>query len=168
MAGKPFNPFEDDDSMEFVPEPGSPEEPPRANPIANHATQIKAQPTARTGPNRHLKLDFAELQEAGTDTRGATKIGADKLGADEFLSGIKRKDFDTALDKAKASQNAPARAPVQEARVIRRVRTPLYLLMLGIVLFVGALVGGYYGYKRYVEQQAIEGAKASEALQRVH
>jgi hypothetical protein len=165
MAGKPFNPFDDEDNMEFVPggESEDAESPPAPNPLANHATQIKQQPLSRPAKKSNLKIDFSELQEQGTDTRGATRIGSERLGADEFLSGIKRKDFESAVDRAKASQNAPAHVPVQEVRVLRTVRTPLYLLAFGMVVFVGLLVGGFYGYQAYLERQEHERQQAAAA-----
>ena len=164
MAGKPFNPFDDqEDSMEFVPG-GEQEEAPEANPQANHATHIKQIPLERPKRKSNLKIDFEELSDQGTDTRGAVKIGAEKLPAGEFLTGIKKRDFDAALDKARASQNSSAVASVQADATVRKVRLPLYLLAFGMVLFVGMLVGGFYGYKTYLENQEAARQKALEEL----
>jgi hypothetical protein len=165
MAGKRFNPFEDmDDDLEFVPGGGAAEEaPPDDNPLANQATRIKQIPVERPKRKSNLKLGFEELQEHGTDTRGATEIGAEKLGADEFLGGIKRKDYDQALERAKAAQNAPAYVPVQESRIARTVRTPLYWMALGIVLFSAALYFGNIWYRSYLEHQNLERIKAIQS-----
>ncbi len=159
MAGKPFNPFEDDDNMEFVPG-GEGEE----NPLASQPTRIKQVPVERPQRQSNLKLDFKELEELGTDTRGAVQIGAEKLGADEFLKGIKRKDYTDALDRAKASQNAPAHVPVQESRIARQVRTPLYLFLALVVAVVAGL--GWWG-TQYVKDLKVKEAERQRALERL-
>ena len=172
MAGKKFDPFEDEDNMEFVPSAGSEDEEPapapESNPVANHATQIKQRPAELPKRASGLKIEFTELQEQGTDTRGATRIGAEKLGADDFLTGIKRKDFDGALEKAKAAQNAPAHAPVQDMRIARTVRAPIYLLGVAMMLFVAVLVGGFYGYQAYLQQQEAARLRALQGGQPGH
>jgi hypothetical protein len=163
MAGKPFNPFEDDDNMEFVPEGGTDEGEVPGN-VASQTTHIKQIPLERPKRKSNLKIDFSEINDLGTDTRGAEKIGAEKLPADDFLTGIKRKDYEVALQKAKASQNAAALAPVQREGTVRKVRAPLYLFVLATILFFGTLYGGYQGYKRYLEVQEAARIKALQEM----
>lgn len=167
--GKPFDPFADDDQLEFVPE----SDPTTVAPYPEREDGTRllrpehADPDAplrpAKKPDKPLRLDFSELNDQGGDVRGAVAIGSDSLAADEFLTEMKRRDAEDALHRAKLAQVAlPVAAPDAQPRVARKVRTPLYLLAAAAALFVGALVAGGFVFKAYQQHQA---DKTLEALE---
>lgn len=147
--GKPFNPFEDDE-LEFQPDGATTitEAPQRdsATRVIEERTRIKPQPKAAP---KALKLTFEELSDQGGDIRGATAIGSENLGADEFLTGMKREDYNQAIHRAKMAQLALPVQQVQETRIGRTIRTPIYLLYGGIALFITLLVGGGFVFREW-------------------
>src|SRR6185312_7228398 len=102
--GKPFDPFAGDDDLEFQPEsqPTTIAEAPKARPRPSdpnepswkavvERTAVREPPKT---PVHELKLSFEELADEGGDVRGAKKIGSGKLAADDFLTGMKKQDYD--------------------------------------------------------------------------
>jgi hypothetical protein len=187
MAGKRFDPFEDEkDELEFVPQPASTPRMPaartesqtdpgpnksgnagrpntqitnvrgRIREMSNAETQIKENAKGKS----RLRLSFDELEDAETDHRNAVRIGSESLGADEFMVGIKRRDFDEAMERAELARRAILGRPVEVSRVRRSNRRPLYLTLLGFVLLIGGLVGGSYVYKNYTENKEAERLRA--------
>jgi hypothetical protein len=156
MAGKAFNPFEDDENteapaedLEFI--PGA--KPERGS---DEPTRIKKKPGMEepdvdstmswpSGPNpsqEPMKLDFNELEEEGVDLRNATAIGAEELGSDQFLTGIKKKDYEEATARAKQAQAGRARMRIEAAPEVQKVTAPInYAVWAGVVLFVLTLGG---------------------------
>ena len=159
---KPFDPFasDDDDALEFHPDasPGA-ARPPTGD------TRVLGTATAPTRRDRPLRLDFSELDDQGGDTRGATALGAERLESDSFLRGVKRRDYDEAMARAQRAQSARPRTAADAGRVARKVNTPLYLLTLGVLVFIGLLVAGGFAFKRYQEHRA---SAQVEAIERAH
>jgi hypothetical protein len=151
MASKPFNPFDDDD-LEFQP-PGATSLTEPAAPVTQ-VRKIVERTAVTEAPKREgrpLRLTFEELNDQGGDIRGAKAVGAENLASDEFLTGVKRQDYAEALQRAKAAQLSLPVGSVQETRVGRKVNTPIYVTILGCVLFVALLVGGGFAFKAYTE-----------------
>lgn len=157
---KPFDPFADDedDTLEF--RPGDVES--TGRPPTGATRVLSPAPTAPTRRDRPLRLDFSELDDQGGDTRGATALGAEQLESDAFLRGVKRRDYDEAMSRAQRAQSARPRTAVDGGRVARKVNTPLYLLALGVLVFVGLLVAGGFVFKRYQEYRANAQVEAIE------
>src|SRR6185312_1333757 len=96
-------------------------------------TAVKAPPQK---PKHQLNLSFEELADQGGDVRGATKIGSDQLAADDFLTGMKKQDYDEALDRAQKSQRVMVSAALPESRVVRKVKTPIYVFWTAVIAFI--------------------------------
>jgi hypothetical protein len=157
--GDTFNPFDDTEELP----------PPTENPtrVLDSRTQVQApraegtqivERTRMEPKAKGLDLEFDELADQGGDVRGASAIGGENLSADEFLTGMKRRDHDDALEKARRAQVQIGEV-VSNSRVARTVKTPLYLLALGALLFVGALILGgiaFNAYEQHVERVKIQ------------
>jgi hypothetical protein len=145
---KPFDPFSDeqettagDDELEYQPEPTRIEA----------APEPSAETVIKPGRSRPLKIDFSELADQGGDLRGALAIGSEELPSDEFLRGLKKRDYDQALDRAVSSQRMISVQAADEGKVVRKVRTPLYLMAAAVLGFVALLVAGGFAFKAYTE-----------------
>ena len=159
---KPFDPFGDDaeptagdDELEYQPEPTRIET----------APELSAETMIKPGRSRPLKIDFSELADQGGDLRGASAIGSEELPSDEFLRGLKKRDYEQALDRAVSSQRMVAMEAPVEGKVVRKVRTPLYLMAVAVLAFVGLLVAGGFAFKAYTERAE---AQKVEQLRRAH
>jgi hypothetical protein len=181
MAGKAFNPFEADEEtadgsedLEFIPGAakaiGS-DEPTRIKP-----KPLEADPDSTmswpSGPNPSqapMKLDFDELDE-NADLRNATAIGAEELGADQFLTGIKKKDYEEATARAKQAQAGRARVRIEAAPEVEKVKAPVhYAVWAGFVLFLlGLCGGGWYLKAQHDAQQAQDVQKILDATRGVN
>ena len=163
---KPFNPFDDEEPVEPTENPTRVlDSRPKPQPAPRQErTQLIERTRMELQRNDGLRLDFDELADQGGDVRGASAIGGEQLASDEFLSGIKRKDHEDALEKALRAQVQVAEVKA-ENRVGRTVKTPLYLLAFGALLFVGVLILGGVLFNAY--EQHVERAKI-EALQNAH
>jgi hypothetical protein len=102
---------------------------------------------------RPLKLSFEELSDPGLSTRGAQQIGAQELGSDEFLVGMKRRDYEDAMERAKRDLAAAPALPPDIGRITEGKKTPIYLLLGGFLVFVGILVAGGLAVKTYFERE---------------
>jgi len=178
-SSKPFDPFADDD-LEFQPEMQS--QPTTIREAPEPATQIKSRPrpgdeprwkevVERTAvkappqkPKHHLNLNFEELADQGGDVRGATKIGSDQLAADDFLTGVKKQDYDEALDRAHKSQRVMVSAALPESRVVRTVKTPIYVFWTAVIAFIALLVGGGFAFKAWYDRSERERIEALQKL----
>lgn len=159
---KPFDPFAEDentetgvDALEFQPD----QERTRIEAVPEQSTETVVKPP----PPKPLRIDFSELADQDGDLRGAAAIGSEELPSDEFLRGLKKRDYDQALDRAVAAQRMVATQSADEGQVVRKVRTPLYVLALVVALFAAALVAGGYVFKHYAEKSE---AEKIEALRR--
>lgn len=171
--GKPFDPFADDD-LEFVPE----SEPTTIAPFPQREdstrvldrTQVDAPPPSRPAQREQpLRLDFSELADQGGDVRGASAIGSDSLAGDEFLTDIKKRDLEEALQKARLAQVAlPIQQDEAEPRIVRKVRTPLYVLAGVALAFIALLVAGGFVFKAWVDRNEQQRLNALEHAKSAH
>ena len=164
---KPFNPFDDDPQPEEATE-----NPTRVLNSSASAAAASARPErtelierTRTAPRKQgLALEFEELADQGGDLRGASALGGEELTSDEFLTGMKRRDHEEALEKALRAQVQLGQA-VTDTRVARTNKRPMYALAFGALVFVGVLILGgmaFNAYRQHAEHNQIE------ALQNAH